>query len=427
MLYVLRNTWALLLGMLLLMLGNGMQGSLLGIRGAIEGFSPLALSLITSGYFLGFLISSRVTPDLIRRVGHVRVFAAMASIISAAFILYAALPDVWVWGLLRIIVGAGFASVYIVAESWLNDSATNETRGQALSAYMIVQLGGIVAAQGLLNFGDPAGYGLFVLISVAVSLSFAPILLTVSPVPVHDATEPMTLRELFEASPLGCVGALLLGGVFSTMFGMTAIYGTEIGLSVAQISALVAAIYTGGMVLQYPIGWISDRMDRRLLILIVTAIGAAASLAAILIGASSTALLIIAFLVGGVANPLYALLIAHTNDFLDYEDMAAASGGLVFLNGVGAIGGPLVVGVAIESLGAWSYWGMICLLLGGVSAYSAYRMTVRPTVAVDETGAYAPVLPQATVVAVEAATEYAIDAAEAEAEEAAGADAAASA
>ncbi|MEM6745360.1 MAG: MFS transporter, partial [Pseudomonadota bacterium] len=266
-----------------------------------------------------------------------------------------------------------------------------------------------------------------VLISVAVSLSFAPILLTVSPVPVHDATEPMTLRELFEASPLGCVGALLLGGVFSTMFGMTAIYGTEIGLSVAQISALVAAIYTGGMVLQYPIGWISDRMDRRLLILIVTAIGAAASLAAILIGASSTALLIIAFLVGGVANPLYALLIAHTNDFLDYEDMAAASGGLVFLNGVGAIGGPLVVGVAIESLGAWSYWGMICLLLGGVSAYSAYRMTVRPTVAVDETGAYAPVLPQATVVAVEAATEYAIDAAEAEAEEAAGADAAASA
>ncbi|MEM6745699.1 MAG: MFS transporter, partial [Pseudomonadota bacterium] len=208
MLYVLRNTWALLLGMLLLMLGNGMQGSLLGIRGAIEGFSPLALSLITSGYFLGFLISSRVTPDMIRRVGHVRVFAAMASIISAAFILYAALPDVWVWGLLRIIVGAGFASVYIVAESWLNDSATNETRGQALSAYMIVQLGGIVAAQGLLNFGDPAGYGLFVLISVAVSLSFAPILLTVSPVPVHDATEPMTLRELFEASPLGCVGAL---------------------------------------------------------------------------------------------------------------------------------------------------------------------------------------------------------------------------
>ena len=417
MLTVLRNTWALLLGMLLLMLGNGMQGSLLGIRGAIEGFSPFALSLITSGYFLGFLVSSRVTPNLIRRVGHVRVFAAMASIISAAFILYAALPDVWVWGLLRIIVGACFASVYIVAESWLNDGATNETRGQALSAYMIVQLGGIVAAQGLLNFGDPAGYGLFVLISVAVSLSFAPILLTVSPVPVHEATEPMTLRELFEASPLGCVGALMLGGVFSTMFGMTAIYGTQIGLTVAQISALVAAIYTGGMVLQYPIGWLSDRMDRRLLILIACSVGAAASLVAILAGNAATALLVIAFVVGGVSNPLYSLLIAHTNDFLDHEDMAAASGGLVFLNGVGAIGGPRVVGLAIEGLGAWSYWGMIGLLLGGIAAYAAYRMTVRPTVSVEDTGAYAPILPSATAVAVDAATEYAIEAAQNEEEE----------
>ncbi|MEO1686893.1 MAG: MFS transporter [Pseudomonadota bacterium] len=418
MLAVLNNTWALLLGMLLLMLGNGLQGSLLGIRGAIEGFSPLSLSLITSGYFLGFLVSSRVTPDLIRRVGHVRVFAAMASIISAAFILYAALPDVWVWGLLRIIVGACFASVYIVAESWLNDAATNETRGQTLSAYMIVQLGGIVASQGLLNFGDPAGYGLFVLISVAVSLSFAPILLTVSPVPVHEATEPMTLRELFEASPLGCVGSLLLGGVFATLFGMTPIYGTEVGLSVGEIAALVAAIYTGGMVLQYPIGWISDRMDRRLLILIICAVGAAAAAAAIFAGGAPWLLLVLAFIVGGVGNPLYSLLIAHTNDFLDHEDMAAASGGLVFLTGVGAIGGPLIVGFAFEALGAWSYWGMLSVLLGGVSAYAGFRMTVRPTVSVEETGAYAPILPSATAVAVDAATEYAIEAAQSDEEEA---------
>ncbi|MEO0679908.1 MAG: MFS transporter [Pseudomonadota bacterium] len=418
MLAVLNNTWALLLGMLLLMLGNGLQGSLLGIRGAIEGFSPLSLSLITSGYFLGFLVSSRVTPDLIRRVGHVRVFAAMASIISAAFILYAALPDVWVWGLLRIIVGACFASVYIVAESWLNDAATNETRGQTLSAYMIVQLGGIVASQGLLNFGDPAGYGLFVLISVAVSLSFAPILLTVSPVPVHEATEPMTLRELFEASPLGCVGSLLLGGVFATLFGMTPIYGTEVGLSVGEIAALVAAIYTGGMVLQYPIGWISDRMDRRLLILIICAVGAAAAATAIFAGGAPWLLLVLAFIVGGVGNPLYSLLIAHTNDFLDHEDMAAASGGLVFLTGVGAIGGPLIVGFAFEALGAWSYWGMLSVLLGGVSAYAGFRMTVRPTVSVEETGAYAPILPSATAVAVDAATEYAIEAAQSDEEEA---------
>ncbi|HKK36188.1 MAG TPA: MFS transporter, partial [Paracoccaceae bacterium] len=147
MLPLLKNVWPLLLGIFLLMLGNGMQGTLLGIRGAMEGFSAGEMSLVMSGYFLGFLISSRSTPALIRRVGHVRVFAAMASIISAVFILYPAIPDVWAWGVMRVLVGACFAAVYVVAESWLNDGATNETRGQALSVYMIMQLLGVIAAQ----------------------------------------------------------------------------------------------------------------------------------------------------------------------------------------------------------------------------------------------------------------------------------------
>ncbi|MEM1316376.1 MAG: MFS transporter, partial [Pseudomonadota bacterium] len=240
----------------------------------------------------------------------------------------------------------------------------------------------------------------------------------------HEATDPMTLRELFEVSPLGCVGFFLLGGIFSTMFGMTPVYGTEIGLTVPQLAAMVAAIYTGGMLLQWPIGWVSDRMDRRVLILAVCAVGAAAGAAGALLSGSFYTLLVMAFLTGGVANPLYSLLLAHTNDFLDHEDMAAASGGLIFLNGIGAVGGPLIVGFAMQSLGAWSYWGFIGLLLGAVSLYAAYRMTVRPSVAVEDTGAYAPLLPQATAVAYEAAAEYVIEAAEAaEAEADAEADA----
>ena len=156
MLHVLKTSWALLLGMLLLLLGNGLQGTLLGIRGSIEGYDAETMAFVMSGYYLGFLLGSRRATPMIARVGHVRVFAALASMISAAFILYAAAPEAWVWTLMRFIVGFSFAGVYVVAESWLNDAATNETRGQALSLYMIVQMVGIISAQFILTLADPA-------------------------------------------------------------------------------------------------------------------------------------------------------------------------------------------------------------------------------------------------------------------------------
>ncbi|MDG1237268.1 MAG: MFS transporter, partial [Amylibacter sp.] len=354
--YVLRNSWALLFGMFLLMLGNGVQGTLLGIRGSLEGFSAGSMSLIMSGYFVGFLFGSRLAPHLIRNVGHVRVFAALASLVSAALILFAALPNEYVWFFLRIIVGFCFSGIYVVAESWLNDSSTNETRGQTLSAYLIVQMMGIVVAQWLLNFADVAGFILFIIISVAVSLSFAPILLSVSPAPMFQTTKPMSLRQLYVASPLGIVGIFLLGGIFAALFGMTSVYGTEKNMSVGEISIFVGIIYIGGMLLQFPIGWISDRMDRRLLIIGITIAGGLACLMAFNAASNLTVILICSFIIGGVANPLYSLLLAYTNDFLDHDDMAAASGGLIFVNGVGAIAGPLVVGWMMGRYGPDSFF-----------------------------------------------------------------------
>ncbi len=417
MFLVIRNAWALLFGMLLLMMGNGMQGTLLGLRGAIEGFSADELAYVMSGYFLGFLGGSRLTPGMIRRVGHVRVFAAMASIISAMFILYAAFPSVIAWGLMRIVVGFCFSAVYIVAESWLNDSATNETRGKLLSIYMIVQMMGIVIAQMALNLADPGGYELFVTISVLVSLSFAPILLSVSPAPVFNTTQPMTLRRLFETSPLGCVGTFFLGGIYSAMFGMSAVYGTQAGLNVAEISVFVAMFYVGGLVLQFPVGWISDRMDRRVLILALNAIGAAVAVLGIAFGRTEFVLYACAFMIGGLANPLYSLTIAYTNDFLDPQDMAAASAGLMFINGVGAIGGPLIVGYAMQAVGPWAFFAYLGALMGMTSLYALYRMTQRPSVAVSDTASYAPVSLEASPVVMEVAQEVAIDRIEAEAEE----------
>lgn len=410
MFQVLGNAWALLIGIFLLMIGNGLQGSLIGIRGSIENFSTGELSIITSAYFVGFLFGSRVTPELIRRVGHVRVFAALGSLISAILILYPTITEPWAWILLRVLFGFAFSGVYVTAESWLNDSATNETRGQALSLYLIAQMAGIVSSQMLLNVADPAGFVLFVIPSVLVSLAFAPILLTVSRTPSFETTKPMQLRELYGISPLGFVGMALLGAIFAAQFGMASVYGTEAGFTVAQISLFVSAIFLGGMLFQYPFGWLSDRMDRRWLILGAGAGGAVAGLIGLLGGANFEVILFAGFIMGGMSNPLYALLIAYTNDYLGTEDMAAASGGLIFVNGLGAISGPILTGWIMTMVGPGGFWAYLMCLTMCVAGYAGFRMTQRASVYKEEDDydavKYAPILPTATPIAVEAAQEY---------------------
>ncbi|OYX41780.1 MAG: MFS transporter [Rhodobacterales bacterium 32-67-9] len=409
MLTVLRNSWALLIGMLLLMLGNGMQGTLLGIRGGIEGFTTTQMSYVMSAYFLGFLFGSRMTPDMIRRVGHVRVFAALGSMISAVLVLYAAAPDWMAWVAMRVVIGFSFSGVYITAESWLNNSSTNETRGQALSLYMIMQMIGIVAAQAMLNMGDPSGYILFVIPSVLVSLAFTPILLSVAPAPAFETTKRLSFVALYRASPLGCVGMFLLGGVFSAQFGMSSVWGTQAGLSVRDISVFVAAIYVGGMVFQYPIGWASDRIGRRMLVLGLSALGGVAMLSAAIFDLGFASLLVVAVLMGGISNPLYSLLVAYTNDFLDNSDMAAASAGLIFINGLGAITGPLITGWMMEKIGPNGYFLFMGILFLALALYAGWRMTRRRLAHAPHVGGFAPLSPTASAIAVEAVMEAAQD------------------
>ena len=411
MLLVMQGSWALLLGMLFLQLGNGLQGTLLGVRGELEDFSTFEMSVVMSAYFVGFLGASKLVPDLIRRVGHVRVFAALASFISAILILYPLLVNPWVWTGGRVIIGFCFCGVYITAESWLNNAATNENRGQLLSSYMVVQMAGIVAAQLLLLIGDPSGFELFVLISVLVSISFAPILLSITPTPAFETTKPMSIKELFSTSPLGCVGMFFLGGIFSAQFGMAPVFGTSAELSLPQISIFVAAFYIGAMVFQFPVGWLSDRMDRRILIVATSAIGFIAALSEIFGENIFIIVLGTAFFIGGMSNPLYSLLIAYTNDFLEPDDMASASGGLLFLNGLGAISGPLFTGYLMTEIGPTGFFVILAALLGLLTVYGFYRMTQRGISDVD-TSSYATVSPTTSVVAVEIAQELAIEAAE---------------
>ncbi|WP_238364408.1 MFS transporter [Mesobacterium pallidum] len=409
MISVLGSVWALLLGTLLIMLGNGMQFTLIGVRGDIEGFSAGTLAIITSGYYIGFLSGAQITPRLIRNVGHVRVFAALGSFMSAGLIAFPLVTEAWAWTPLRLIVGFCMSGIYVTAESWLNHAATNETRGKILSAYMIAQTIGVIAAQWLLSLGDAATATLFIVASILVSVSFGPILLSVMPTPTVSVAKPMSLKRLFRTAPLGTIGTFFLGSIYATQTGMGAVFGTQIGLSTSQIALFVATLFAGALVLQYPIGWLSDIMDRRKLIFGAAALGAAACTLGLLSDPRSEMLLVAAFLAGGVTTPLYSLFLAYTNDDLPPDEMPAASGGLVFIFGVGAIAGPLLAGWAMQGIGPHGFWLVLTLTFVGIAVYALYRMTQRAATPVEETEAYLNVLPTASPVAVEAATSWAVD------------------
>ena len=416
MVKMLSGVWPLLLGIVLIMLGNGMHFTLIGVRGGIEGFSATELAIITSGYFVGFLSGARFSPVLIKRVGHVRVFAALGSFMSAGLIAFPLISEPWAWTLLRILIGFCMSGIYVTAESWLNYAATNENRGKILSAYMIAQTVGIIGAQGLLTLGDAATSALFIGASILVSVSFAPILLSVTPAPSVEVARPMNLRHLFSASPLGTVGIFLLGSVYATQSGMGAVFGAQIGLTTAQIALFVAMLFAGALVLQYPIGWLSDRMDRRKLILLASVLGAASCSIGWLSEGNVNALMLAAFLAGGVTTPLYALFLAYTNDALSAEDMPAASGGLVFTFGLGAISGPLVTGWAMQTAGPFAFWPVVGITFGVIAIYALYRMTQRASIPLEETESYLGVTPTSSPVAVEAAGVWAAEHAEAERE-----------
>lgn len=415
---VLRNSWPLFLGLLFLMIGNGGQGTLLGVRADFEDIPPETYGFVSAGYFGGFLLGSTITPNLIRKVGHVRVFAALGSLISAAVIVYVWIIDPVAWFVMRVVVGFGFSGVYIVCESWLNEAVDNSQRGKALGMYSLVQMVGVVLGQQILYVGNPESFEPFIILSVLVSISFAPILLTVTPTPISATARPMSLQELYTASPLGAFGSFMLGGVLGVMFGMLGTYGKLIELDYAQISIFATMMYLGAVAVQPGVGWISDRMERRLLIIIVASVSAVGCLLAAAFGHLSLgevagvdilALYPLTFIVGGFANPLYPLLAAHTNDYVEHEQMASAASGLLFLNGIGALISPIVVGFLMASLGDQAFWLYMGALLVVMAGFGVYRATQRPSIAVDDTSPFAVVTPRSSAISAEMMQEAVID------------------
>jgi MFS family permease len=391
----LMTAWALLLGMALIMLGNGLQGTLLGLRATLEGFPTAVTGFVMTGYFIGFLAGSTTAPRIVQRVGHIRVFAALASLASASALIHAVFVDPWTWGAMRVVTGFSYAGLYVVAESWLNDRATNETRGQILSIYMVVTYGGMTAGQFLLNVGDPGGFDLFVLISVMVSLALVPISLTAAPAPTFDAPSPVGLKTLYSISPLGMVGGLTTGLANGVIFGMGAVYGKAAGLSNAQVSMFMGLVLLGGMLLQWPVGRISDILDRRMVIVGVTFLAAVLALVAGTVpGLPFWALLGLTFLFGGMTLPMYSLCGAHLNDFLDPKQMVAASSSFVLVNGIGAILGPTSGSIAMHLAGPDGFFLLLAAVHFFIAVFALWRMTRRRAIPVAEQGPFVSMPPR---------------------------------
>ena len=257
------SVWPLFLGLSLIGLAVGVQGSLLGVRAELEGFEDFLIGLLMSCYFAGFLGGSMLAPRIIERVGHIRIFAAVSAVASVTILVHALYVDPWAWAAMRLLTGFAFSCIYVASESWLNQASSNETRGQILAIYMTILLAGVCAGQFLLNVADPQDFTLFILISVMVSVAAVPILLTVIATPHIEETERVSIAHLWRRAPMGVIGIILSQWMASVVFGMGAVYATKMGMSVSEVAFFMGSMMAGGMILQWPLGKLSDHMDRR--------------------------------------------------------------------------------------------------------------------------------------------------------------------
>ena len=383
------SMWALFTGVLLLQLGNGLQGTLLGVRSTLEGFDTFVIGIILAAYYAGFLAGSRFTMRALGKVGHVRVFAALASMASSAALLYALFVNPPAWLLMRFVTGFCLAGLYVVAESWLNDQSTPETRGRTLSMYMVATMGGVTGGQFLLNVGDPGGFELFVVASVLVSIALVPMALSESSSPRVIKADPLPLKTLMAIVPTGVIVMFFNGAAAGALLAIGPVYATQIGMSTGQVSLFIAAALIGSTVLQLPIGQISDRVPRRGVMAVVAAV---ATIAAALgtLTATGPGAIVVMFVLGASSFPLYSLAIAYTNDWIEDHQRVGASGLLVMVNGVGAIIGPLATSALISTLGTAAFWWSLAAIHLAVLGYLTYRIAVKDAVAVEDQSTYQP-------------------------------------
>ncbi|MGH6819592.1 MAG: MFS transporter [Methylocella sp.] len=363
----------------LLCVGQGLHGSLISVRAQAQDFGPDVTGFVMSGYSAGLLISTFLTPHLVRNVGHVRTFAGRASIVSTAVLLI----PLWIyapfWFLMRVVSGFCTAGLYIVCESWLNTASSNRNRGQMLSLYMIVTYGSLGAGQLLLNVTDSSGFSRFIIVSALLSLSLVPLILLPMEAPIIKGARPVAIDEIWRASPLAVVGAMGCGLAQSGFFAMGPVYGLTAGLPLVYVSIMMALPPIGVIFSQYPIGFVSDRVDRRTIILLLSAMSAAIAFATLFTSGFNPILFIgmlTAF--GTLSLPVYSLVIAHANDHLQKEQVLGASAKLVLLYGLGSMLGPVSVGLAMRQIGGEAFLIYMAAAYGALAAFAFWRRMQKP-------------------------------------------------
>ncbi|HSM28849.1 MAG TPA: MFS transporter [Thioalkalivibrio sp.] len=348
----LRSSFSLLLGMSILLMGSGLIGTLLGLRAVSEGFSELAIGIVMSAFFVGYIVGSWMIPALITRVGHIRTFAALAALSAVAALAHALWIDPVVWWVLRLINGISLLGSYMVIESWLNEQVV-EKRWQVFAIYMMTSLLALGTGQYLLLIYGPEAIQSFMLVAMLFALGLVPIALTPVTQPVPIRTVGLPLRELYRRAPVGTVGAGVSGLVTGAFWGLAAVFAREIGLSDAGVATFLSAAIFGGAMLQYPIGHASDRRDRRKALIVVAGLAAMGSVALFFaIGQNTALIVVLALLWGGFAFTLYALSVAQTYDRLDASEALEATRGLLLMNGIGSATGPMLAGLILYLAGA---------------------------------------------------------------------------
>lgn len=354
---------SLIFATIFLLLGNGMFLSLLALRGRYEGFSDQWLGVMSSAYFLGYLLGGYIVPRIIRRMGHIRAFAFFAATLAACILLHTLIIEIHVWVVIRLITGISIVGFYTVIESWFNGSTQPATRARIFAVYMMAEMFSNAAAQQMLRLAPVEHFTLFAVAVIMVCLAMMPIMATRLPQPVVNNLSHLTIRRMWKAAPIAVFGALAAGLTNGTLWTMGALYGKRLGLDTGHVATLMSITIVGGAMLQLPIGRLSDLIDRRKALATAVCGGALAAVAMALLSSQYHLLLVAAFFYGGMVFAIYSMVIAHLMDHLKPQDMMAGSAGVLLLYGIGAIVGPSIAGWLMNIGGARAFPAFFAMVL----------------------------------------------------------------
>ncbi|MFK8033327.1 MAG: MFS transporter [Hyphomicrobiales bacterium] len=376
------NLIPLLVAAGILLAGNGLQGTLITLRGTAEGFSPLDIGLIGAGYSTGFLLACIYAPRLLQSVGHIRTFAALAALSAVCTLLMVMIIDDWIWVAFRFIMGFCFSGLFTTIESWINSKAEKQNRARVLSFYRIIDLVAVTSSQFLIPAFGVMSFAIFSVAAMLYCMSLVPISLSDKSSPRPPENFKFDLKAIWSISPLACFGCFTIGLTNSAFRMVGPLYAQDIGFDETGIALFMSTGIAGGILLQYPLGWLSDRYNRRISLMIATSGAIAAGVTLSALGSiSQTASMIGIFAFGAFAMPLYALSAAHANDQAKDDQYVLVAAGLMFFFSAGAIGGPFFAALFAEEFGAPAMFIYTSLVHGMLIVFTILRSIRRPGLA----------------------------------------------